>query len=147
MHSGAKGKSGSKKPLKKVPAWSPYQGPEAEKLVVKYARTGKSSAEVGRLMRDNYGVGSIKALTGRKTGSILREHGLEKKVPEDILSLIKKMIVVKRHLEQNHKDQTARRGLLLTESKLRRLVKYYKSSRRLPRDWVLDTERLKMYLE
>lgn len=147
MHSGAKGKSGSKKPFPKIPTWSPYQAQEVEKLVVKYARAGKPSAEIGRLMRDNYGVGSIRTLTNKRVGSILQEHDLTKKVPEDILSLIRKMIDVKRHLEQNHKDQTARRGLLLTESKLRRLVKYYRSSGKLPHDWVLDTERLKMYLE
>ena len=38
MHSRARGKSGSTKPLKKVPSWAPYKGPDVEKLIVKYAK-------------------------------------------------------------------------------------------------------------
>ncbi len=144
---GSRKSSQSRKSPQKIPAWSPYKAQEVEKLIVKYAKAGKPQAEIGRLLRDNYGVGSIKAMTGRKAGNILQEHGIAKKLPEDMLSLIRKVINVKHHLEQNHKDQTARRGLLLTASKLRKLVNYYRSSGKLPRDWTLDMERLKMYLE
>ena len=63
------------------------------------------------------------------------------------MALIQKMIGIKAHLEKNKHDQTAKRGLLLTTSKLRRLVKYYQRSGRLAADWTLDPEKLKMYLE
>lgn len=147
MHSRSKGKSGSKKPLKHVPAWTPYQGKEVEKLVVKYAKTGKTNAEIGLLLRDSYGINSVKALAGKKVGTILEESKVRKKLPDDVTAFIRRMIDIKAHLEKNRHDETAKRGLLLTSSKLRRVVKYYKRSGRLAQDWTLDPEKLKMYLE
>src|SRR3989344_7133310 len=147
MHSRARGQSGSKRPAKKVPSWAPYKEKEVEKLVIKYAKAGKSSSEVGIILRDSYGINSVKALTGKSVSGILKENQLEKKLPEDILSLIKKMIAIRQHQEKNKQDQFAKRGLILTNSKIRRLVKYYKRVGRLPDTWTLDTDRLKMYLE
>lgn len=147
MHSRAKGKSGSKKPAKKIPSWAPYKGKEVEKLIIKYAKVGKRSSEIGMILRDSYGINSIQALTGKKLGAILEENKLSKKLPDDILALIQKMVVIQQHREKNKQDQTAKRGELLTSSKIRRLVKYYKSAGKLPVDWELDVTRLKIYLE
>lgn len=147
MHSRAKGNSGSKKPLKKVPSWAPYKGKDVEKLVVKYAKAEKSSSEIGIILRDNYGINSVKALTGKKVSAILEENKLNKELPEDLLNLIKKVVEIKRHLEKNKQDETAKRGLLLTTSKIRRLTKYYQDTKKLPADWKLDMDRLKIYIE
>lgn len=147
MYSGAKGKSGSKKPIKKVPSWTAYKGKDVEKLVIKYAKAGKEPSEIGMVLRDTYGINSVKALTNRTVSGIIRENSLERKLPEDLMALIKRMINLGRHLEKNHLDETAYRGLKLTTSKANRLIKYYKSAGRLPLDWKLDTSRLKMYLE
>jgi len=147
MHSGARGKSGSKKPAKRIPSWAPYKEKEVEKLVVKYAKSGKKSSEIGMILRDSYGINSVQALTGKKVNAILAENQLSSKLPDDVLSLIKKMIDLKQHLEKNKHDQTARLGMLLTNSRIKRLVKYYQRRKRLPVDWQLDLDRLKMYLE
>ena len=147
MHSRAGGKSGSKKPIKKIPSWTPYQGKEVEKLIIKYAKAGKTSSEIGMILRDSYGINSVKALTEKSVQAILQENKLGKKLPEDMTSLIKKMINIKLHREKNKHDQTAGRGLILTNSKMRRLIKYYKRVGRLPADWTLDTDKLKMYIE
>ena len=147
MHSRARGKSGSTKPLKRVPAWTPYTGADVEKLIVKYAKVGKSTSEIGLLLRDAHGVGSVKASTGKKVSGIIQEKGLMKEMPEDLRNLIKKIVYIQRHLEKNKQDETAKHGLLLTNSKIRRLVKYYQRTQRLPTDWKLDMDRLKIYLE
>ena len=147
MHSRDKGKSGSKKPIKAVPTWAPYQGKEVEKLIVKFAKTDLSGSEIGTVLRDSYGIHSVKALTGKTINKVLAENNLEKSLPEDLLQLIKKMIDVGTHFEKNKQDMTAKRGRELTSSKIRRLVKYYKSSKKLPADWKLDLQRLKSYLE
>ena len=147
MHSRARGKSGSTKPMKKVPAWAPYTGGDVEKLIIKYAKAGKSTSEIGLLLRDFYGIGSIKAATGKKVSEILKEKELNKEIPEDLRNLIKKMVYIQRHLEKNKHDETAKRGLLLANSKIRRLVKYYKKTERLPTEWKLNMDRLKVYLE
>ena len=62
-------------------------------------------------------------------------------------SLIKKSIRIKKHLEENNKDQPVRRGLLLTESKINRLIKYYKKSKKLPLEWKYDPEKAGMFIE
>lgn len=147
MHSGAQGKSGSKKPLKRVPSWAPYQEKEVERLIVKFAKVGKSSSEIGLILRDSYGIHSVEALLQKKVGAILRENNLSKKLPEDIMALIKKMIALNQHFEKNKHDETAKRGFQLTSSKIRRLTKYYKATGKLAADWELDLDKLKLYLE
>lgn len=146
MHSSSKGKSGSKKPIKRVPSWAPYKEKEVEKLVLKLAKTGKFPSQIGMLLRDNYGIHDIKALTKKKVSAILKENSLSSELPEDLLSLIKKMIAIREHLEKNKHDETAQRGLSLTNSKIRRLVKYYKKHKKLAAGWKLDLEKLKMYI-
>jgi small subunit ribosomal protein S15 len=147
MHSRDKGKSKSKKPIKKVPSWAPYQGKEVEKLIIKYSKAEKSSSEIGMILRDNYGINSVKALTGKSVTQVLTENNITKELPEDLLNLIQKMIAVKQHQEKNNHDMTAKRGYQLTSSKIRRLVKYYQKTNKLAKDWQLDMNRLKMYLE
>lgn len=147
MHSRRKGKSGSKIPPKKIPSWAPYKGKEVEKLIQKLAKAGKSTSEIGMILRDSYGINSVKAVTNKKITTILTENKISKELPEDMLALIKKLIGVKQHIEINPKDQTANRGLLLTTSKIRRLTKYYKKSNKLAPDWELNMDRLKIYLE
>ncbi len=147
MHSRDKGKSGSSKPIKAVPTWAPFKANEVEKLILKYAKAGKSSSEIGMILRDNYGVGNVKAIASKKITAILQDNKVATKLPEDLLNLIKKLIAVKTHFEKNRQDKTALRGVQLTSSKLRRLIGYYKKSKKLPADWQLDMNRLKMYIE
>ena len=147
MHSRDKGKSGSTKPLGRVPSWALYKGKEVEKLVIKYAKAGKSSSEIGTILRDSYGIHSVKDLTDKKITKILEEQKLTTSLPEDLLNLIRKLIAVKQHFEKNRQDMTSKRGVLLTTSKIRRLIAYYKKSKKLPADWNLNMNRLKMYLE
>ena len=147
MYSRKKGKSGSTKLAKRTPSWAAYKGKDVEKLVIKYVKAGKNSSEIGMVLRDTYGIHNVKILTGKSVTAIIDENKLSKKLPEDLMNLIKRMIAVRMHMEKNKHDMTAKRGLQLTDSKIRRLVKYYKSTEKLNPDWKLDTERLKMYLE
>jgi len=147
MHSRARGKSGSKKPAAKVPAWAPYKGAEVEKLVVKYAKAGKTTSEIGMILRDRYGIHDVKTVTEKRITDIVKENKLQTELPEDILALIRKLIAVRQHLEKNKQDTSAGRGQILTSSKIRRLVKYYKKTKKLPEDWQLDMSKLKMYVE
>ena len=147
MHSRDKGKSGSSKPVKHVPSWAPYKGKEVEKLVIKYAKAGKTTSEIGSILRDNYGIHSVYDLTDKRITTILSENELAPKLPEDLLNLIRKLVDVKTHFEKNKQDKTSLRGVQLTGSKIRRLIKYYKKSKKLPADWAIDMNRLKMYLE
>lgn len=145
MHSSGRGKSGSKKPMKRVPSWAPYKEKEVEKLIIKAVKSGKSPSQTGMFLRDNYGIHDVRALTEKRIGTILKENNLQNELPEDLLCLIRKMISIRQHLEKNKHDETGQRGLDLTNSKIRRLVKYYKQHKRLAAGWKLDMEKLKMY--
>ncbi len=77
MYSGKKGKSGSKKPVKKRRlTWIRYSGKEVEQLVIKLAKQGKSQSEIGMILRDTYGVPSVRDLLKKKLNKILQEDKL-----------------------------------------------------------------------
>lgn len=148
MHSRAKGMSGSKKPVSKSkPTWMAQSEKELELLIAKLAREGKTQSQIGLYLRDAYGVPNVRAVLRKKLGNVLQEKGIALALPEDLLSLIRKSVQVSKHLEQNRHDMTAKRGLLLTESKIRRLVKYYKRVGRLPQDWKFDAKSIRLHAE
>ena len=148
MHARKKGKSGSHPPLEKqMPTWVRYKGKEAELLVGKLAKEGKSSSEIGIILRDSYGIPDVKMITGKSVSGILSEKKLAPELPEDLLNLIRRAIAIRKHLDANKQDMFAKRGLQRTESKIKRLVKYYKNSKRLPADWKYDFEAVKIYAE
>jgi small subunit ribosomal protein S15 len=148
MHSRKKGKSGSKSPLKSNKAiWEKYSQKEVVMLVEKLAKQGKTSSEIGIILRDTYGIPDIKLITKKTITEILREKELHPKLPEDIIALVKKSITIMEHIEANKHDQPSIRGLTLTESKIKRLSKYYKKRGLLPLDWRFSKTNAKLLLE
>ena len=148
MHSRKRGKSGSKKPIKpSVPTWIRYKEKEIELLIVKLSKEGHSPSEIGIILRDTYGIPDEKRVTGKKITKILKERNLQTKLPEDLTALIKKAIKIIKHKEENKKDQTAKRGLQLTESKIKRLTKYYKKTGRLSSEWKYDPKKVRLLME
>ncbi len=148
MYSRKKGKSGSTKPAEKTaPSWLQYSGKEVELLVVKLAKEGKSPSLIGLYLRDEYGIPDVKIITKKSITEIMDERKLSKSLPEDLMNLLKKVLAIKLHLETNHKDVPAKRGLQLTESKILRLVKYYKRVGKIDKDWKYNPSQIKMYVE
>ncbi len=146
MHSRAKGKHGSHKPVHKVAAWVKYKPEEIEAIVVKLAKQGLQSAQIGLVLRDRYGIPTTR-ITKVKLMAILRKHGLVPELPEDMFNLIKKAVNLKAHLDRNKKDSTSKRGFELTESKIRRLAKYYIKQKRLPPDWKWDIDKARLWVK
>lgn len=148
MHSGKKGKSGSKRPVKKAaPSWVRYKAKEVELLVVKLRKEGLSAAAIGIALRDLYGIPDVKAVTKKRVTEILAEKKLLGEIPEDLLAVVRKSVMLRKHLDANKQDKTARRGLNLTDSKIKRLVDYYKKNSKLPKDWKYDPEKLRLLIE
>lgn len=148
MHSRKRGKHGSKKPAKKTaPSWILHEPKKVELLIAKLSKEGKSASQIGVLLRDTYGVPSVSALCGKSVSKILKEKKLSPEVPEDLTALFKRYAGVKKHIEANKHDETAKRGLLLTQSKINRLIKYYKRIGRIPEIWKFDSERMGFYSE
>ena len=148
MQSRDRGKAGSTRPVRKgKPLWVRYNPKETEMLIIKLAKDGNTPSKIGLILRDTYGVPDIKELVGKRVTQILEEKKLLSKLPEDVMALIKKSIGLRKHFENNHKDVFAKRGITLTDSKIKRLVKYYKRTGKLAEDWKYQPDRIRMYLE
>ena len=148
MYSRKKGKSGSTSPVSKsAPKWVKYSPKEIELLIVKYAKEGKTPSQIGLYLRDEYGIPDVKLIIKKSITQVLEAKKLSKKLPEDLMALLRKVLAIQEHLEANHKDQPARRGLTLTESKILSLVRYYKKTGRIPKDWNYNPKQIKMYVE
>ncbi|MBN2458586.1 30S ribosomal protein S15 [Candidatus Woesearchaeota archaeon] len=148
MYSRKKGQSGSKKPTKKtIQSWMSYKPKEVELLVVKIAKEGKAPSQVGTILRDNYGIPNVKLITKKSISKILGEKKMLHEIPEDLMAVIRKNIMIRKHLEENGQDKVAKRGLQLADSQIMRLVKYYKSAGKLPSDWKYDSEKIRLLVE
>lgn len=148
MYSRRKGKAGSKKPVKKtVPLWVRYKPKEVEMLIVKLAKEGHTASKIGTILRDTYGIPDIRILCKKKISKIMQEKDIKRELPEDLSALIKKAVVIIKHLEENKKDEVAHRGLILTESKIKKLAKYYKKNGKLPSEWKYEPERAGFFME
>ncbi len=148
MYSGKKGKSGSKRPLAaSKPVWQRSNAKEVEMLVVKLAKQGMAPSRIGLQLRDAYGVPNVKLTCEKRVTQLLKEKNMLSELPEDLFNLMKRSVLLKKHLEKNHKDEAAARGLHLTTSKIMRLVKYYKSTKRLAEDWKFDPDKIKLFVE
>ena len=140
------GKSGSKKPIKKsLPVWLRYKPQEIELLISKLAKEGKNSSEIGIVLRDTYGIPDVRLLCKKKISQVLKEKKLAQEIPDDLMALIRKSVAIRKHLETNNVDQTANRGLTLTESKIKSLTIHYKTTGKLASEWKFDPKRAGFY--
>lgn len=135
------------KASKSGPVWIKIKKEDAIKIVADLSKKGKTAAEIGIILRDQYGIPSFKVLTEKRIMDIKRESGLAKKLPEDLTDLIKRAVIVQKHLKLHKKDKHSRRGLQLIESKIKSLSKYYKRKGILPEDWLYSSEKAELLIE
>jgi small subunit ribosomal protein S15 len=149
MHARRKGQSGSTHPVdrKKHPDWSSLNPREVESRILELSKSGKSTSEIGLILRDQYAVPDVKLATGKSITKILETNNIKTEIPEDLRNLIQTALQLKKHLETNKKDLKNKRNLQLTESKIRRLTKYYHDQSRLPEGWKYSPKQAKLMFE
>jgi len=136
MHARRRGQSGSRRPLvSKSPEWVGLEPDEIVETVAKLASQGRSSAEIGLILRDQYAVPNVRLATGKTVVEIMRSKGAKFEIPEDLGNLMRKAVELQTHLKVNRKDISNKRGLQLIESKIRRLAGYYQAAGVLPATW------------
>ncbi|MDW8083775.1 MAG: 30S ribosomal protein S15 [Candidatus Caldarchaeum sp.] len=136
MHASKRGKSGSTRPLSKIPPpWVKLTPEEVEALVVKYAKEGVPPSRIGVILRDQHGIPLVKSVTGKTVLQILEQNNLTPPIPEDLSNLLERIRRMRLHLEKNKSDGHNIHRLQLVESKVRRLIKYYKSRGILPLEY------------
>ncbi len=137
-HARVKGKSGSSKPAQADLSFVPIKKEEVVKLIIDMAKDDVTTSKIGLVLRDTYGVPSVKKLVGKSISEILKENNLLSNIPEDLNALVVKAKVLKKHLSTNTRDIHNKRGLILIESKIRRLSTYYKKTGRIAQNWRYD---------
>ena len=147
MHARKRGKSSSKRPfLTENPEWVELSKTEIEETIAKLATEGNSGAMIGLILRDQYGVPNVKLATGKTITEILKEKGVDQKLPEDLSALLKRVTNLDQYLKQNPRDIHNKRNLQLIEAKIRRLERYYKDKGLLPETWKYSLERAELEL-
>ena len=90
---------------------------------------------IGTILRDQHAVPDVRLVTGERISETLERNGVGGKYPEDMMNLMRQALRMIDHLNSNHKDLHNRRQLELTESRIRRLAKYYIGTGKLDSDW------------
>ncbi|KAG2236394.1 hypothetical protein INT48_008376 [Thamnidium elegans] len=140
MYTSGKGISGSALPYRRTPAaWVKTTAEEVVDMICKNAKKGLSPAQIGVILRDSHGIPQVKSITGNKVLRILKSNGLAPEVPEDLYHLIKKAVSIRKHLERNRKDKDSKYRLILIESRIHRLARYYKAAGQLPPTWKYES--------
>ncbi|MEM0149237.1 MAG: 30S ribosomal protein S15 [Candidatus Micrarchaeaceae archaeon] len=144
MHTRKHGKSKSRKPVVEigsVPEGLTLSKEEVKKIILDYAKQNMPEQLIGQKLKDEHKVPYVKQLFGKKLTEVLAEEGASRELPQDLLYLMKKAVVIRNHLASNHKDTYNRIRLGRIESKIWRLVKYYKRTGVLPESWKYDHEK------
>ncbi|KAL2694243.1 ribosomal 40S subunit protein S13 [[Neocosmospora] mangrovei] len=129
LHSKGKGISASALPYSRAaPAWLKTTPDQVVDQICKLARKGATPSQIGVVLRDSHGIAQVKLVTG-----------LAPELPEDLYMLIKKAVAVRKHLERNRKDKDSKFRLILIESRIHRLARYYKTVGILPPTWKYES--------
>jgi small subunit ribosomal protein S15 len=131
MHTRRRGSSDSDKPAAdEPPEWSDVDADAVEDRVVELVEQGHSPSEIGVILRDEGVQGTpvpdVSLATGKKVTEILDEHDAEPEIPEDLYNLLERAVRLHDHMEENPTDYQNKRALQNTESKIRRLMDYYR---------------------
>ena len=135
-----KGKASSALPFKRTPpSWLTITADGVEEEVCKLARKGLRPSQIGVILRDSHGIPQVRSVTSNKILRLLKKNGLAPDLPEDLYHLIRKAVNVREHLEVNRRDKDSKFRLILIESRIHRLARYYKRTRQLPPNWKYES--------
>ena len=163
MHSNGKGISSSALPFRRQPPkWITLSPAAVVELIVKLAKKGTihileltlmpfqvlppvksvSPWEINTvfLKSDSWPAERSSESLRRTVGEIMKKvliisTGCAPQIPEDLYNLIKKAVSIRKHLERNRKDTDAKFRLILVESRIHRLSRYFRKTGQLPPTW------------
>ena len=136
MHSKGKGIARRCLPYRKAPpSWVHVSATDLTDQMVKLAKRGSTPSQIGVLLRDQYGIPQVSGVTGAKILRILKVNGVAPTLPEYLYHLIKKAVNVRKHIEKHRADKDGKFRLILIESRIHRLARYYRKVSSLPPTW------------
>uniref|UniRef100_A0A1B6M5R0 Small ribosomal subunit protein uS15 n=1 Tax=Graphocephala atropunctata TaxID=36148 RepID=A0A1B6M5R0_9HEMI len=140
MHAPGKGISQSALPYRRsVPTWLKHSPEDVKDQIYKLAKKGMTPSQIGVILRDSLGVAQVRFVTGSLILRVMKAMGLAPDLPEDLYYLIKKAVAIRKHLERNRKDKDSKFRLILVESRIHRLARYYKTKSVLAPNWKYES--------
>mmetsp|Transcript_5283 Transcript_5283/g.8293 ORF Transcript_5283/g.8293 Transcript_5283/m.8293 type:complete len:152 (-) Transcript_5283:64-519(-) len=140
MHTPGKGIARSSKPYRRTPpSWCKQTTADVRQEIIKAAKKGHTPSQIGVTLRDSMGIPQVVSITGSKILRILKQEGLASELPEDLYHLIKKAVNIRKHLERNRADTDSKFRLILIESRVHRLSRYYKTKKVLAPTWKYES--------
>ncbi len=139
MYGRGKGIAKSSIPYKKkAPRWLNVDSNEVVRQIEALAKKGYKPSQIGVILRDNYAIPQSRLITGAKILRVLKKKGLAPQIPEDLYHLMRRAVSIRKHIEKNKRDKDSKYRLILVESKIHRLVRYYKLTKQIPSNWRYD---------
>ena len=136
LHTHNHGKAHSTRPMEsKFSSWVKQDPKEIEELVIKYAKDGNTSSQIGIKLRDQHAIPMVKPIINKTISDILDQNDLKSEIPEDLNNIVIKAVGLQNHLKSNKNDRRNIRSLELIEAKVHRLSVYYKKIGRIPKNW------------
>lgn len=136
LHTHNNGKAHSTRPIEsKFSSWVKQDKKEIEDIVIKYAKDGYTSSQIGIKLRDQHAIPLIKPIINKTVCEILDQNDLQSEIPEDLNNIVNKAVGLQKHLKSNKSDRRNIRSLELIEAKVHRLSMYYKKIGRIPKNW------------
>ncbi|CCW71534.1 unnamed protein product [Phytomonas sp. Hart1] len=140
MHGNGHGKSSSALPYRRTPpTWLKIASRDVVERVCKLSKKGMPPSRIGMELRDSMGIAQVRSVTGRKILRILKHKGLAPEIPEDMYCLVRRATEMRKHLERNTTDRDTKYRLILVESRIHRLARYYKRVKQLPPTWKYES--------
>lgn len=113
-----KPKAKEEKTEAKKPDWVKMKAAELEKIVVDLYKQGETTAKIGLILRDKYGIPKAKLL-GKKITKILINAKVN--IKSDRERVQAGIDVLNRHIEKNKHDQSAKKRLMKQNWALKKL--------------------------
>ena len=136
LHTHNHGKSHSIRPVDpKKPDWVKQTKDEIEGLIIKYAKEGMTTSQIGLKLRDQHAIPLVKPIIRKGIKQVLIENKLNPEIPEDLNNIVMKAVNLQKHLKENRSDNRNTRALELVEAKVHRLSTHYKKTGEIDQKW------------
>ena len=136
LHTHNHGKSHSIRPIDpKKPEWVKQTNEEIEGLIIKYAKEGMTSSQIGLKLRDQHAIPLVKPIINKGIKEVLMENKLNPEIPDDLNNIVMKAVNLQKHLKENRSDNRNTRALELVEAKVHRLSTHYKKTGEIDQKW------------
>jgi small subunit ribosomal protein S15 len=136
LHTHNHGKSHSIRPIDpKKPDWVKQTNEEIEGLIIKYAKEGMTTSQIGMKLRDQHAIPLVKPIINKGIKEVLIENKLNSEIPEDLNNIVMKAVNLQKHLKENRSDNRNTRALELVEAKVHRLSTHYKKTGEIDQKW------------